>query len=136
MGLQDRDYMRRRQHAPRAVPTAHAPAQATRISDLRTRLLIVACVVAVAGGALWLLRDGARRIPASAPGQESRLVDINRATSEQLETVPGIGPVLAGRIVAGRPYRRVDDLVRISGIGEQTLESMRPFITTDGQTPP
>jgi DNA uptake protein ComE-like DNA-binding protein len=137
MGLQDRDYMRRRQREPRAVLTARvAPDRADRTSDWRTRLLVVGCVVAVAGVALWLLRGGAPRVQLSTPAQESRLVNINSATQAQLETVPGIGPALAGRIIAGRPYRSVDELVRISGIGERTLASMRPFMTTGGETPP
>jgi DNA uptake protein ComE-like DNA-binding protein len=135
MGLQDRDYMRRRQRKPRAVPTARAPDQADRTSDWRTRFLVVGCVVAIAGVALWLLRGGAPRVQDSTPAQESRLVNINSATQAQLETVPGIGPALAGRIIAGRPYRSVDDLKQISGIGERTLESMRPFMATDGETP-
>lgn len=64
----------------------------------------------------------------------SGVVNVNRATQEQLENVPGIGPVLARRIIAGRPYQNVDDLLRVSGVGERTLESMRPFMTTDAAT--
>lgn len=66
----------------------------------------------------------------------SLVVNINDSTPEQLETVPGIGPSLAALIIAGRPYQRVDDLLRISGIGERTLQSMRPFVKTDGETRP
>jgi competence protein ComEA len=61
-------------------------------------------------------------------------VNINSATQERLESVPGIGPALASRIIAGRPYQSVDDLLRVSGIGERTLESMRPFLTADDET--
>jgi DNA uptake protein ComE-like DNA-binding protein len=134
MGLQDRDYMRRRPHEPRALGGSGARARGTRTDNWRTRVLVVGCVVAIAGAAFWLLRDVRSPIPASTPAQESRGVNINSATQTQLETVPGIGPALASRIIAGRPYQSVDDLLRISGIGERTLESMRPFMTTDGET--
>jgi competence ComEA-like helix-hairpin-helix protein len=131
MGLQDRDYMRRRPHEPRALGGSGAREEPT--VHWRMRLFVVGCVVAVAGAALWLLRDVRAPIPASAPAGEARSVNINRATQERLESVPGIGPALASRIIAGRPYQSVDDLVRVSGIGERTLESMRPFLTTDGE---
>jgi competence ComEA-like helix-hairpin-helix protein len=131
MGLQDRDYMRRRPHEPRALGGSGAREEPT--VNWRMRLFVVGCVVAVAGAAFWLLRDVRGPIPASAPAGEARSVNINRATQERLESVPGIGPALASRIIAGRPYQSVDDLVRVSGIGERTLESMRPFLTTDGE---
>ena len=59
------------------------------------------------------------------------LVNINQATQAELETLPGIGPVLAQRIVAGRPYDRVDDLLRVFGIGPKTYEQFKDYITVD-----
>ena len=56
------------------------------------------------------------------------VLDPNTATRGQLEALPGIGPTLALRIVAGRslrPYRRVDDLRRVRGIGDRTLARIR-----------
>ncbi len=55
-------------------------------------------------------------------------IDINQATTEQLEALPGIGPELAKRIVAARPYASVDDLDRVSGIGASRLEQVRPYV--------
>jgi len=59
-------------------------------------------------------------------------VDINHASAEELDTVPGIGPALAQRIVAFRkangPFARVEDLTRVPGIGPKTLESMREWL--------
>ena len=64
------------------------------------------------------------------------LVDVNRATSRELETLPGIGPALAGRIVASReeegPFRRVEDLERVRGIGPATVERLRPLVRAGG----
>ena len=55
-------------------------------------------------------------------------LDINTATQEQLEQLPGIGPTLARRIIEGRPYREVDGLLQVKGIGEKTLAGIRPSL--------
>ncbi len=56
------------------------------------------------------------------------LVDINSASLEELQTLPGIGPVLSRRIVAGRPYESLDDLLRVKGIGPKVLEKFKDRI--------
>lgn len=60
-------------------------------------------------------------------------IDLNTATAEQLEAIPGIGPVLAQRIVDHRrlhgKFQSVDDLLQVHGIGQKRLESMRPYVT-------
>lgn len=53
---------------------------------------------------------------------------LNRATQAELEALPKVGPTLAARIVAGRPYRSVDDLDRVKGIGPATLAKLRPYV--------
>src|SRR4051812_12296633 len=52
-------------------------------------------------------------------------VDVNAAPAEQLQTLPGIGPALAGEIVAGRPYRTFDDLAKVKGLGPTKLDTLR-----------
>lgn len=54
-------------------------------------------------------------------------MDVNTASLEELQAIKGIGPVLAERIIAGRPYKSVEDLTKIRGIGAKTLESFRPY---------
>ena len=123
MGLQDRDYMRRRALEP-----------SRRGASWRTWLFTAGSVMAVAGTAIWLLRDFRFLILDTAPREGSLIVNINTASPAELESVPGIGPSLAARIIAGRPYERVKDLLKISGIGQRSLENMRAFLKTDGKT--
>ena len=54
-------------------------------------------------------------------------IDVNTATEKELTTVPGIGHVMAGRIIAARHFRSADDLKRVSGIGEKKYAQIRPF---------
>jgi len=71
--------------------------------------------------------------PPSIKKTTAGTVELNDATFEQLQTLPGIGPVLAQRIIAGRPYEKPDDLLRVSGIGQVKLEQLRPFITVQAR---
>ncbi len=67
-----------------------------------------------------------------APQQVRFLVDVNTAEWPELVQVPGIGRVLARRIVRWReehgPFRSADELLRIQGIGPRTLERIRPYL--------
>ena len=60
-------------------------------------------------------------------------LDLNRATASDLEKLPGIGPTLAARIVAWRethgPFKSVEDLLAIPGIGPKTLDGLRDKVT-------
>ncbi|MPY66042.1 ComEA family DNA-binding protein [Deinococcus sp. SDU3-2] len=56
-------------------------------------------------------------------------LNLNTATTEQLEALPRVGPALAARIVAGRPYRSLADLDGVKGIGPSTLEDLAPLVT-------
>ncbi len=64
-------------------------------------------------------------------GQEK--VDLNTATASQLQELPGIGPALAIRIVEFRqengPFKRIEDLMNVRGIGEKNFEKIRSRIT-------
>ncbi len=59
-------------------------------------------------------------------------INLNRATAQDLEGVPGLGPVLAERIVAHRdthgPFQQVEDLLDVSGIGEKKLSGIREYV--------
>lgn len=51
---------------------------------------------------------------------------VNEASAEELDSLPGIGPVLAGRVIAARPIESVDALLDVRGIGPKKLVSLRP----------
>lgn len=55
-------------------------------------------------------------------------VDLNTATTSELQSISGIGPSLAAKIIAGRPYKKVDDLLRVSGFGPKLLDKLRPYL--------
>lgn len=68
------------------------------------------------------------------PGStQATTVDLNSADQALLETVPGLGPVKAGAIIAFRTeigtFESIEQLLEVSGIGPATLESIRPFIS-------
>jgi competence protein ComEA len=58
-------------------------------------------------------------------------VNVNTATADELQRLPGIGPVTAQAIAAGRPFQSVADLDRVKGIGAKTVEKLRPFVTVE-----
>jgi len=72
-------------------------------------------------------------IPRESEEQPHQKIDINRAEPWLLEALPGIGEVLAQRIVDYRSenghFRRIEDLLKVSGIGEATFENIKNFIT-------
>jgi competence protein ComEA len=101
--------------------------------------------IAAAAGALNLaehLTDGQKiHVPArgevatlpdaatDAPGAASGLIDINHATQEQLESLPGIGPVTAAKIIAARPFATVDELESRDVVGPSVMAQIRDLIT-------
>lgn len=66
---------------------------------------------------------------------EPRAIALNTANAKELELLPGIGPVLAERIVAYRqehgPFKSLDELLAIKGIGPKTLEKFRSYLRLD-----
>lgn len=61
-----------------------------------------------------------------APVSGAKL-DINTATTEALQGLPGVGPVLAERIIAARPFKNADELDRVKGIGKVKYQKLRPY---------
>ena len=70
-----------------------------------------------------------------ADGAASEIVNINTATQPELETLPGIGPVTAGKIIAYReshgPFARIEDIDDVPGIGPATFEGLKDLIRVE-----
>src|SRR5512137_2714601 len=64
-------------------------------------------------------------------------VNLNTATATQLESLPGVGPTLATRIIEHRqkngPFKKVEELMNVKGIGEKNFLKLKPLVTV---TPP
>jgi Helix-hairpin-helix motif len=81
-------------------------------------------------------RPERRDLPPTARAPERRLrataatapLDVNRATEGELADLPGVGPALASRIVAVRPFADVDDLRRVRGMRRATFDRLRPLL--------
>ena len=68
---------------------------------------------------------------------QKRLVNLNAATVAELESLPGVGPAVAARIIEYREknggFKKVEDLMNVRGIGEKTFLQLKPLVTV---TPP
>jgi len=75
---------------------------------------------------------GAEGVGASGLPAQTTIININTATASQLETLPGVGPVLAGRIISWRElngvFPSVETLGEVAGIGPVLMENLRPLI--------
>jgi competence protein ComEA len=103
----------------------------TSRSQISTALvLVLSLALAGAAGA------PASAAPPAAPkaaASEARPIDINTADSSALESVPGLGKSLSQRILAFREkngaFQSVDDLLKVPGIGEKSIQKLRPYLT-------
>jgi len=66
------------------------------------------------------------------------VVNVNQATPEQLQLLPGVGPARAKAIIEYRKsngaFERIDDLLGVSGIGQRALDRLRPYVVLEGKT--
>lgn len=85
-------------------------------------------------------RSGASRAASHANLAAPRhVVDLNRATAQELESLPGIGAVLAERVIAYRKsvgrFRTVEDLREVAGIGAKKFDRLKPLVTVAAAEP-
>jgi competence ComEA-like helix-hairpin-helix protein len=114
---------------------------------------VAACdvpVEAAGQGVVCLTADEARRrgltagakLAREATGPPARMapdrlaawaapVDVNRASAEELASLDGIGPKLAQRIMAARPFTSIEDLARVRGIGRRRMARLRARLVLD-----
>ncbi len=103
---------------------------------MRTLLCIAAVVCAGALG-----RPASADVLASAAVVEpvgAGTININTATVDELDRLPGVGPTKAAAIAAFRekhgPFKRIDDLDRVKGFGRKLIMRVRPFVAVAGPT--
>lgn len=87
----------------------------------------------VMGLLLVVLKDGERQPEMvaqklAAPQTTDARINLNTATQQELESLPGIGPVMARAIIARRPFHTADELDDVSGIGAKRLATLLPLV--------
>jgi len=114
--------------------TASAGALIRKADQATVAVLVVVALAAIA--VYWFVRGGHRgqliEIDRAEPLEARFLVDVNEADWPELAQLPGIGEILARRIVDSRitagPFADHDDLRRVNGIGPRTLEQIEPYL--------
>lgn len=81
-----------------------------------------------------VIGTGAVALPAYAQTQDAQTaqIDLNHASETELTALPGVGPSRARSIVAyreRRPFRRIEEVMRVRGIGRATFRNMREMLT-------
>jgi len=100
-----------------------------------TRILIAAILgIAVSAAAASAQNNATTpKAGATATATATAPVNLNTATAEQLATIPGVGPKMAERIIDYRQknggFKKVEDLMNVSGVGEKSFLKMKPLIT-------
>lgn len=106
-----------------------------KLSKTETFLLALTALFLVTAVSVRLLTPRAAAsqytVEALTPSEETEenRVNINTASASELDALPGIGPVLAQRIIDRRPFTSVEELLEVNGIGQATLDGLREFIT-------
>src|SRR5512139_485552 len=65
---------------------------------------------------------------------QKALVDLNSASEKELEALKGVGPATAKKVVAGRPYKSVDELSK-AGLSAKQIDALKPFVTVGAAAP-
>ena len=102
-----------------------------------TRRLWIAAAMSVALAASTARAQVHAPSPTATAKASEGVVNLNDAGEDQLTLLPGIGPAKARAIAEQRrthPFRRIDELTRVKGIGRKTFGRLRPYITIVGPT--
>lgn len=92
------------------------------------RILRLVVVMVVAIGLVMGQGAGQKKGESKSAAKAPAVVDINRATVEELKAIPGIGEVYSARIVRGRPYQRKDELVQRGILPQGVYEKVKDRI--------
>lgn len=121
------------------IPVIAPPAAPTAATSPSAQPAATAAPTAAAGARLAASPTLVVGVPARAPAPAATRysspwpVNINTASAAELERLPGIGPVLAGRIIVERElhgrFERIEDLARVAGLTAETIARLRPLAT-------
>jgi len=123
MGIEDRDYMK---SSSTAAPT---------ILGL-PRWLFATLLIAIMAGALYMSGAFDKFIKPGKPAKEKKEkvalagpVNINTASLDELKALPDVDTKVAEDIIKKRPFKTLEDILEVKGIGEKKLEKLRPNLT-------
>ena len=99
----------------------------------KNRWLFIVLTGCLLGGSVWGPMGNLQAAPAAEKVAEVYSVSVNKGTADELESVRGIGPLLAKRIIEYRAtngrFEKLEDLIRVPGIGQAKFEKIRSQIT-------
>lgn len=99
----------------------------------KNRWLFLTLTGCLLGGSFWGPMGSLQAAPAVEKAAEVHSVSVNKGTADELESVRGIGPLLAKRIIEYREtngrFERLEDLIRVPGIGQAKFEKIKSQIT-------
>ncbi len=110
----------------------------TMLHSLSIQLAMFAATIGVVFWIGWQTPDSSPRGASPAASHvnvaaQPHVVDLNSATAQELESLPGIGAVLAERVIAYRKsvgrFRTVEDLREVAGIGSKKFDRLKPLVT-------
>lgn len=96
--------------------------------NILTRILVAIFALSLISGVAIGQTDTKAAKPAASVASKADLLDINTATKDQLDALPGIGAAYSQKIVDGRPYTRKDELVRKKIIPQATYDKIKDKI--------
>jgi competence protein ComEA len=103
----------------------------------RTALRVVVLVALVMTAQAWLLAQKSQ--PTKAKADTTSIINLNTATAEQLDSLPGIGPKIAARIIEYRqkngPFKTIEALMNVKGIGEKNFLKIKDRLTVGPAKP-